>query len=94
MTKIEFVGLVWRTDDGRTFALDLDGADLDLHLSVEVPHEEMDALDFDPYRVWQTVQNRIDVDVHGRRKPDAAKLFTYRHVKDGEVPFPAFESAP
>lgn len=90
--EIEFVGLLVRTTDGKTMAIDLEGKHVRLVVQCEVPYEDLDTVtEFGSESLWQGAPDRIDIDVSGRRKPEGTKLFTYRTVKDGEYPFPPFE---
>lgn len=90
-TKITFVGLVVRMDDGKTVALDLEGQDLDLKVDVKVPHPRLDVTAFGPTApVLDELPDRVDVTITGHRLAGAGKLLTQRQVRDGEPPFAAW----
>lgn len=95
MSRIEFVGLVVRTADGKTRALDLSAEDLDLTVDIDIPERVDDEVTTFGRDDWANLlpPDRVNVAVAGRRRPGAEKLCTYRVVEDGEPPFPAWERA-
>jgi hypothetical protein len=93
--KIQFIGLVVRYDNGQTLAFDLDGEDVKLKFEMSMEGPRVDVTEFGrDDLVRMPPPERVDVSVGGRRRPNASKLLVTRLIKDGEVPFPAFESAP
>jgi hypothetical protein len=91
--QIEFVGVVCRTKDGTTVAMDLSSADLNLTLNVNVPVAHDDDVTQFGQIDWALPLERVQIEIDGKRHLRGSKLLTYRIVKDGEAPFPAWERA-
>ena len=95
MSDLEFIGVVYRKVDGTTVAIDLSREDLELILSATLPTEVVDDVTESGRDDWMrhSPPGRVEIAINGKRRPGATKLLTYRIIKDGETPFPAWECA-